>query len=1153
MRKTALNLVKYTSIPLLAATIFFGSLNFIKDSPKLSPDAQAANLSLGLAPSLDIDVAPDGGAYTPKSHNFVVRGGVVQPTNYSYLSDSGARAATPGTAQIEFGRSIGQVANTYVAGKDPQSSRIDANVGVTEGIDWHMGNPRLYREAMQNAKRVYRCNPAEFPGDPNPCPIELQYEKVPYGANQRGFFYVSSNTSEDCYNVAERQNFRIATTHNRFKALSPGTASAPNTDNMPIYYRFGRGVVKSVFSADGNVAMIVESRVYFDNVCTFASMSASEAETDMPFQNLSNVSFPVIALVTYNRRAADGQKWKTVNISQKTYKTAIIPNNGSYDAIIWGASVTGTLAESITFGHPAGGKGYARLDSANPDQAYYRNSFPMFNNGGAGTAAYVSMIGVTNIFGTSPGLVGKAFQVIRDCGGSNCSYDAAPVMSTKEPVFKADNPTSTYSNGTLYITLHKPLFDDNGAYGKSYIIALRGAGDLNKNLNELNYRQFDSVADPRGNCFNFSNTAFDTSAVHPTCIDDVADSLGVTPPSKVPLLQRGNFLRFTGPQTYPDAAGTAASGFFEDPANRSISNSEIQDLPIKRLNSSLMAGSYFIDQGVEKNIIAVADNSTKLVWVGGENLEVKPKLKAFNDPVCDPTDRMNPYKMKFSIQTESGTNANIAYNYAVLTPALASPPTPPVTFTFNSSTNQITSSTNSNYVAAATSGNTTTAQYTSTISPFSPSIQPVFTFTVEFKDRNFYKNFYNTGGFDLYLYIKDANNPAQTNLVSTNQLERVFTNKVFDSFESCGYPFFSTSKGDFRSKESRGTSSLKANKYWQKNSNTPTDSYIAKVNNSDPTLPATSDFGFEWHNTGSTACESRVKKVQTTNNDFCLQVENTYDLTQKGTNGIITKFLNETLEESKQKQLLNVVTVNGASTSPLVTSVNVGGVISDQINLNAISDKNKPTLIEITAPKYSTGDFTIVDSIDPALTPNLIIVKCAVVDCLLRVNSIAALSGADSVVEDTSISPSRIKYGYSSIDDLVEAKSRLYINYSFNTTNYDPKDTYPASSPEPDVRTVVLKVGDTTNNSNKNNFYLGGIISSGYVLSDISDKTNVIKGLVISRGVIARATAQGTKNLYFKEFGLPFIYIDYDAKLMLKFRTIFSQPPSDVVREYVGL
>lgn len=1155
----------------LCASIITGLFIYSQDNlkEKLDSSVEAAGpLDLGMVPNLDIDVA---GPYVSKSEIINRDNGNVRNEVYKYANDNSSGTMPT----IEFG---GSTSN----GSPRQNNGIEKIDWIPEGE-----SANYYRQILENARTS---DDGSF-----------HYNKRLLGngvSGVNGYYFVSNNSTVDCQNLPSREALNPSAVG--LSVLQPGNNNAVN-------YRFARGKVRNIYSANGNVVAIVEGRIYYDNVCTFrynesgnqedpgnlggcneSNGQAESARREHPV----NVSFPISAVVIYRNSAPDDNKWITSQVSHLMYKSAVIDVGGRTDLIIWGFNGVGGLNTDVRIVRLGGTtnsqacSGTLLVTRDIGGQWSYNKAFGGLQ-GDANFLAYADIFGARTRYDSS----------LRVLSNGQVAMTAAETFSTREPIFASD--------GKLYITIvgYQNTPTTGVDLGFSYILSINAAPDIANLLYSKTYRYLRWQKDGdewQNQCFQYGSG--DTEMILrrsslQRCILEPRDALGFASPRIVPLLPDGSTnhrLEFSNGTFFERADSPAL--------NRAMNISEVRDSSYASYSiyANMMAGSYFTEDGLQKNIIGIADNAgldgspstIRLIWIGGENIRRKPVLNSFTVS-CDTSAVGNPFRLKFSVVSE-GRGAQVISNSILINPHnIAGNPSDSENrynsinfahFAANGGSPEFVRLYNyntpgSNFIDHSGQPRSFYAlqknpNYRNSVPGLAP--QPVaddviysvlnssfvtsgavttFSFTVEFNRNNtYYKQFYNSPGFNLYLFMRDTKNSSET-------VQRPIT---FDPMTECAGLYYKTSNGDFRTNEpgayvgqtlanaqvDYGSSqSHKGNKIW-KNNGSDFRNYKAVNNPEKPgdsaisgalSFPDTSEFTFETPDANNVKCDTLQVNSVTDAKGFC------FNLSQ--TNGFRLDDAVSYIQNNKEKIKQSFETKRLDSSTPQATNNwfsidNSQELITVHLDrlASTINPENKNFYIEIDDISFNGKIYRVlvVDSID---APDNIIVHCLQESCVMRIKNVSSIESTNQIVAD-------YKNGLkTSFADYAKYKTRLYLNFNTTSDKYVPIVGSVATPFIPANRKVVL---ETTTNDQAN-YYLGGIITTGFVYTSSSTKTDILKGFILSRGLSARANNAGNKSLFFNDFPNPFLFIDYDPKFLVKFRGIFSMPPEDVKRTYIGL
>jgi hypothetical protein len=414
---------------------------------------------------------------------------------------------------------------------------------------------------------------------------------------------------------------------------------------------------------------------------------------------------------------------------------------------------------------------------------------------------------------------------------------------------------------------------------------------------------------------------------------------------------------------------------------------------------------------------------------------------------------------------------------------------------------------------------------------------PTFKFTIDFLSNTpFFQTF--NAGIDLYMYVEDS---TGANNLNVGKLKKVAKNFKIPSSDDCDHLYFTTSNGDFRSHEigayagKLGTDvmyNVEGNKYWQTQNDTRT-AYSAFANGIDePVIPRSSSYTFE--------AESSVLPRSTQNypNNFNVDL-NSSNLGIRMDRDILKNFSSSVFNSAYTTKNLNVYELN-SSDSNYPGKVNYDtGKREITIDLADVTVDN--TLIVFNDNAYE--NVVIADS--NGSSENKIIIWCRSKSCNLKVKPVGK-TGTFLIDKD------KVTYDEASVKSKYLKRSRIFLNYdqsdSAPMTPIDSIGTY-GSVTIPSTRVIELLSG----NDKVNNFYVGSFLTNGFLVSSHSEKTDIIKGLVHTRGTIVNSTDRGTANAYFKDFPNPFLHIDFDPKYHIEFKNILFRSYEISGAKYVGI
>jgi hypothetical protein len=1161
MKRTALLYIKLCLYIFIFVGLVFGVFIYSQsETSKLKNEASAngggGSTLLALEESLDVDFAPPYKDDFSGYHRSIDYRGALATNSYQprlqYLDKTGDGGTNATTDLMKFSPPIALGANL---------NTIKKNNGVT-GVNWWAGNPNFYRTALQESKHLVF---GQYTQNPPQSQYQLNLAQNNHGV--KGYFYVSENQSENCaqygnpqWSKAQRRNFKTKDIDaaSPYLTLSPGGGTnPPSTDNLPIYVRFGRGKIQNMFSANGNVVAIIESRVFYDNVCTFEAETRGntcgpDEQAGNEEQFLKNLSFPVSAVLFYN---GSTKAWSTVKVVNSSYKSAFIPVGANRtDLLMWGFG--GTAGVNVSIYNPTG---IIACDGANFNTDSYDREF------GGDQTAQVEFTGIENILGGGTNTVTRNVEIR---GGPNPGgTDPGRVISARDAF---DQIQPIFTGSQLYVTIHSPsdpIYPVN--LSRSYLLKLASVTDLlafpvaqHPVSPGAQYveRRFDAednfLCVQTGARYANMTTGFDG------CIRQQASTLIGIPLGATPLLpiNSGYYLNF-------QASGSLSKFFACTPTCAELTNAQVFKNPAHgNINANFLVGSY---KDASMNTIAVGDNVTgnnRLIYIGNQNSV--PSLESVAAS-CS-TIRGNPFALNFAITTKSNGGA-IARNVAYLAPLNSS---------FTMQPAQQTDTTNDIIVVSSDAGevpaNSPSFDIISSNFPAGNTNPKTWNFTLRFNQPFSFEKIYQAGGFDFYVYIQDN--------LGLNTLVKADANITnVDPYESCTSPFFSTSNGDFRSRETKlnaNAGTKLSNRFWQTSSANATvpnaGGVLSTANgvkdnpvNFEDQTPSISDFRFE-HYTSSDACDSRISFSNANDTDFCQLISESprYDTGAKVSQKVLVNKLMDSLSNNlSEEERLDITTItnyspplfNGGGTPGIYPNTSLYSLTLSSLTSNAQVQAQTGVTDKATVPLFvvlanAVKDVMIIDDVSNANNPNTIIVWCPAASCVVRIVSV----GAASNMGLTNANGTKYTYTKPSLTNL-EKKSRLYINYN-------PADTTSSSNPNYNAtgansRKVILR-DDTAIASTENQYYLGGIITDGYVYNNASASTSIVKGLVLARGIVARSTAEKNKDLYFKDFyeesnGLsamkPFLFIDYDPRFLVVYRSLIARSPSDVSRTYVGL
>lgn len=480
-----------------------------------------------------------------------------------------------------------------------------------------------------------------------------------------------------------------------------------------------------------------------------------------------------------------------------------------------------------------------------------------------------------------------------------------------------------------------------------------------------------------------------------------------------------------------------------------------------------------------------------------------------------------------AINVKPGSRATEAY--AVLAPAS------PGNLGFTYSAGVVNGPKDSAILVPAT-GTGGTANYAISATQFITTGNPhSLKFGLDYRgDTSFYRNF--NGKFDLYLYVKEIN--GYTNLVS-GQMPKVVSGYAFDALETCAKIYYTTYGGDLRSVEQGAYASTNlggdvnygqsGNKMWRAKDSTNTK-FQAYDNDAETYgFAKTGTYTFETY--GSIKPRSSVNAPR----GFSLDIDATFDSLKRDKN--ILKDLVGSINGAVTSKTLNQLLINSNAAMTNFPTTNFSrnvGQKSITVQLAGLTQENLLIVID----DQDFPNVYIQDAI--ANTPEKVIIWCKTKSCNLKVGSVSLVDFNGS------------QNYKASLQNALKSKSRIYLNYLANepaSTPIDQEFTYNGST-IPSTRKIEFV---NNGNTDRSSFYLGAMMTNGYVYSSQSKKTDVVYGMILARGIVASGSNEGVRNLYFKDYGNPFIYIDYDAKYPIAFSKILAPYRDTQKPVYIGL
>lgn len=491
----------------------------------------------------------------------------------------------------------------------------------------------------------------------------------------------------------------------------------------------------------------------------------------------------------------------------------------------------------------------------------------------------------------------------------------------------------------------------------------------------------------------------------------------------------------------------------------------------------------------------------------------------------------NPYKIKFDMKIGIKRPELLEEAYAVLTPSSGT--VYAITYANGSISGQFGTSVQASSKSFIANQNFFAEKGFVNIS----SDPQAMTTNIDFlRNSGFYQQFQHR--FDLYLYVKEKS--GKTNL-KEGKLPKVVSNHLFNSIDNCARVYFSTAGGDFRSYEpgayqgqidekiSYGPS---GNKFWQ-SQNTDGGRYQAFDNDATAVgFPPSASFMFEAP--AAVGGRSSINKL----NGFDVNIPVTGEKVSRDTD--VLGAMVDTMNHSVRMGALFKYEFSSDTSK---TTLGVDKFLSVNEAEKTITVRLKDLGISNALVVLDNNEYSKVIIEDSETTsPDAVIVWCKTRSCDLHIKSIKY---AESVNFQNG---SQISFNEASVREASKKKARIYLNYLDGETPTTPLEQ--AGSAIPPTRSIHLLGGDDTN---RNNFFIGGLLTNGFVFTSKSSKTDLLKGFVVARGVVASAQDAGVSKLYFKDYGLPLLHILYDPKYYFSFSRILITPNKINQRSYIGL
>jgi len=515
------------------------------------------------------------------------------------------------------------------------------------------------------------------------------------------------------------------------------------------------------------------------------------------------------------------------------------------------------------------------------------------------------------------------------------------------------------------------------------------------------------------------------------------------------------------------------------------------------------------------------------------NLGITSYSNPFVDGImasCTTGQLLNPYRITFTMRALSSNfpGAQVTTIIVVLMPSNVVTNTP---FEVGSNSPHGTKYVYVNNIMPTISADYSIENKSLTFSGSSPSAA-TFTFTVSFNpDSAYSEQYFLQNGFRYYAYVSD-------NTGRFSQLNG-YTVGILSPLDQCSSLYYKTGNGDVRTLEPRsvpGTSSF--NRILRVTSGQGINNQV----NSDTRI-RTSDYLYQGSSNLNTAtCPNftRLSSVPA----FCQSV-GTYLGTANGASPlgqITTNLLTAMSNPSVGK-----TTITGAGL-PAWAIINWGNASLD-IDISAIPVSDQQ--IYIVKIDNLPGGVNKVRTFDIAPRSGNVVIWCTIANCTMEISPVAitsniTINGNNQISFST---PYWSPYGNSYQHPYMYIhpynllyKSRLFVNTGTSG------------------RTLLYS---DPSNSNRVNIYLGGIVANNYFYTNTSRKTNVIKGFVYTKGVIARGngvlSSNDNRSLTFRDFydttsgqPKPLLYVDYDPKYFFVYRNIFVRDAESVQKNLVG-
>lgn len=208
-----------------------------------------------------------------------------------------------------------------------------------------------------------------------------------------------------------------------------------------------------------------------------------------------------------------------------------------------------------------------------------------------------------------------------------------------------------------------------------------------------------------------------------------------------------------------------------------------------------------------------------------------------------------------------------------------------------------------------------------------------------------------------------------------------------------------------------------------------------------------------------------------------------------------------------------------------IKRISVSGT-SYTLNLSSIEAQYRVVVLQSASTSQSPINVFVTDN--DQNDRSLMVICQTSGNCNLTINSIGNVSNFNQYSLGGG---TRISYQFSDTRKLQQR--RVYINKNGNITLGDPQDRSGFS------------------------LYNGALLASGYIVTPNSYRTNIVRGVVYSRGIIARSVNDpinnSLSNLYFRDFVNPILYVDYDPRYLLWSTDVLGTQPNNLPKTIVGL